>query len=109
MVPELRSYLWSRDRTYSVVVRDGAGTVHQHSKGLGARWASRYLQEQRIRYQTLSVKLHLDMHMMCTNCSGTGLREWATKHHELCPECDGRGMIISEDIGPEVPQGVKVE
>jgi DnaJ-class molecular chaperone len=95
-----RSFFWSRDRTYSVVIRDGSGALRQRTEGINATSASNVLEQYTKRYPTLTVTLHLDVHKECAACDGTGL---LNKDYS-CSKCDGRGMIITDQIGPEIPR-----
>ena len=94
-----RSVLWSRDRTYSVVVRDASGMVLHRSKGIGDPSASRLLGEQQARHPSLRVTLHLDEHEECAACEGTGL----LNEDYSCPKCEARGTVIIDAIGQEIP------
>ena len=96
------NFCWSRDCTYSVVVQDGSRTVLRRSKGISAASSAKSLEETKVQHQSHLVTLHLDIQAECTDCDGTGI--WSTNRKFLCPECEGRGAIITNEIGPEMPQ-----
>lgn len=96
------NFCWSRDRTYSVVVQDGSRTVLHRSKGVSAASSVESLEEQKVQHQSHLVTLHLDIQAECADCDGTGIS--SMNRNFLCPECEGRGAIITNEIGPEMSQ-----
>lgn len=96
------NFCWSRDRSYSVVVQDRGSTVLHRSKGINAASSAKVLEEQKVQHQSHLVTLHLDIQAECADCDGTGI--WTMNRKFLCPECEGRGAIITNEIGPEMPQ-----
>jgi RecJ-like exonuclease len=96
------NFCWSRDSSYSIVVHDHDSTVLYRLKGIAAASSTKVLEEQKMQHQSYLVTLHLDMQADCTDCDGTGVRHMNKKL--LCPVCEGRGAIVTNEIGPEVPQ-----
>ncbi len=95
-----RSMDWSRDRTYSVVVRDDNDHILQRDKDLLGPKVKEVYEDLRQKHSSLRVSVHLDIHQECNGCDGTGMSNLNKRY--LCSECDSRGTVTTTEIGIEV-------
>jgi DnaJ-class molecular chaperone len=92
-----KSFLWSRDRTYSVFVKEKGGKILQRWKNLNQQYAALKFEELKNRYSFLNVSLNLDVKKDCLDCKGSGL--WNVNKIYVCPKCGGTGYIVLEEEG----------